>query len=84
MVLEVMYTSVYAGLNPITLLLSMGRGSIFLGPLYALLQARHISLAPTFAIAVLTTKSTYRSLSAQRLSERTVEFNFILGVKLYT
>jgi hypothetical protein len=37
-VLEVMSTSVYTGLNSFNLLLRMGRGSVFLGPLYALLQ----------------------------------------------
>jgi hypothetical protein len=50
----------------------MGRGSIFLGTLYALLQARYLSLAPTCTIAILVTKYTYHSLSARRLSERTV------------
>jgi hypothetical protein len=63
-----MSTSVDTGLNPFNppvsilapLLLCMGRGSIFLGPLYAM------------ATSILTVKCTYRSLSAQRLSERTV------------
>jgi hypothetical protein len=32
------------------LLLCMGKGSVFLGPLYALLQARYLSLAPTCAM----------------------------------
>jgi hypothetical protein len=32
------------------LLLCMGRGSIFLGPLYAPLQTRYFSLAPTCAM----------------------------------
>jgi hypothetical protein len=51
----------------------MGTGSVFLGLLYVLLQARYLSLAPTCSIVILTTKSTYRNLSAQKLSERTVD-----------
>jgi hypothetical protein len=47
-VLEVMSTSVYTGLNPFTLLVFMGKGSIFLEPLYALLEARYLSLAQRF------------------------------------
>jgi len=35
------------------LLLCMGRVSIFLGPLYALLQARYLPLAPTCAIILM-------------------------------
>jgi hypothetical protein len=55
-----MSTSVDTGLNPFNefafhglpvsiltpLLLFMGRGSVFPGPLYALLQARYLSVAP--------------------------------------
>jgi hypothetical protein len=35
------------------LLLCMGRGSIFLGPLYVLLQARYLSIAPTCAMILM-------------------------------
>jgi hypothetical protein len=35
------------------LLLCMGRGSVFLGPLYALLQARYLSLAPACAMILM-------------------------------
>jgi hypothetical protein len=70
-VLEVVSTSVYTGLNPFNFIrkrflqicICMGRGSIFLGPLYALLQARYLSLAPT-----CTLRSTVSEMSINFLS----------------
>jgi hypothetical protein len=47
------------------------------------LQARYIFLAPAGAIAILTTKSALRSLSAQRLSERTVYPGLLNNVSVY-